>query len=85
MPYMNKIHQKGLKIKVLKTSMQTQTFVDAASANTATDVVGTTIPLPEHCSGKLKSIPQPLINTIVGVLSINCVSYITVLYPNKNV
>ena len=29
--------------------------------------------------------PQPLYNTIVGVQSINHVSYTTVLYPNKNV
>ena len=29
--------------------------------------------------------PQPLYNTIVGVQNINCVSYTTVLYPNKNV
>ena len=31
------------------------------------------------------STPQPLYNTIVGVQSINHVSYTTVLYPNKNV
>ena len=29
--------------------------------------------------------PQPRYNTIVGVQSINHVSYTTVLYPNKNV
>ena len=29
--------------------------------------------------------PQPLCNAIVGVQSINGVSYTTMLYPNKNV
>ena len=33
----------------------------------------------------LHNTPQPLYNTIVGVQSINHVSYTTVLYPNKNV
>ena len=37
-------------------------------------------------AGMIKSCtPQPLYNTIVGVQSINRVSYTYVLYPNKNV
>ena len=33
----------------------------------------------------LQDMPQPLYNTIVGVHSINHVSWTTLLYPNKNV
>ena len=40
--------------EALKTLMKTLTFVDAdANANTNANAGGSTIPLPEHCSGEL--------------------------------
>ena len=50
--------------EVLKTLTKTLTFVDA-DANANADAGGSTIALPEHCSGELKKMAKNQIQAYV--------------------
>ena len=54
-----------LENEALKTLTKTLTFVDA-DTNVNADAGGSTIALPEHCSGKLKRIGQNLWEELRG-------------------
>ena len=59
-----------MKCQILFSKKNKENIINLSSAESVHSMVST---------------PQPLYNTIVGVQSINHVSYTTVFYPNKNV